>query len=128
MTVQLFRKRIERLEAFFGPPIGKNVDHDRQRRRILRSRSYSPGLTSHEQAELVELDKLFEEEDRAELRKTEFEWRAHAYSRGLGDEPLTAAEELELAELNRRFPDAASTSMLRELEAWARAGREAGPS
>jgi hypothetical protein len=101
MNRRQIRDRLERLEA--SMPIGKNLDRDRSRRKWLSSNLLF--LKDDQKAEFALLNACFAQEDRDRARTSGLAVQDRLSRKGL-EEPLTAEEHQELADLKQRYPDA----------------------
>jgi hypothetical protein len=100
VSTRSLRARLDRLRLPVLPVIGQDRNRDRRRRHELFCRKICPieGLTRLEEAEYAQLEASFQEEDRDRDRR--FELRMKEFKR----EPLTDAEQAELAGLVKRYP------------------------
>ena len=96
MSRRSLRARLDRLEQLAIPEIGKDRDRDRRRCDELFSRRYTPGLTLLEEEEYTQLRASFEDENREKRRSLDL------VIRRIRGEPLTDAEQAELAEHDMR--------------------------
>ena len=100
MRFRHLNARLERLERSVTTHPEQDRDIASTRRHELSSRKRGGwDLTAREEAELLKLDALFQDEDRDYSRRQELWRRADS-----GPEPLTDDEKCELAELQRRYP------------------------